>query len=139
MKTSLYAGVAGIALLAAGAANAEGHLMFAPGEGAFSWDSFEAFAADNDLSGQTLSITGPWTGADADLMNSVAAYFEEATGATVNYSGSDSFEQDIVISIQANSPPNIAVFPQPGPSPTHHGVSPSCSRAWPRTWPDAAR
>ena len=114
MKTSLYAGVAGIALLAAGAANAEGHLMFAPGEGAFSWDSFEAFAADNDLSGQTLSITGPWTGADADLMNSVAAYFEEATGATVNYSGSNSFEQDIVISIQANSPPNIAVFPQPG-------------------------
>ena len=47
MKTSLYAGVAGIALLAAGAANAEGHLMFAPGEGAFSWDSFEAFAAEN--------------------------------------------------------------------------------------------
>jgi alpha-glucoside transport system substrate-binding protein len=44
----------------------------------------------------------------------VLAYFAEATGATVNYSGSDSFEQDIVIAAQAGSPPNIAVFPQPG-------------------------
>ena len=113
MKRSLYAGVAAFALMA-GAAHADGHLMFAPGEGAFNWDSYEAFAAATDLSGQELRITGPWTGLDADIMNSVAAYFEAATGATVSYSGSDSFEQDIVISIQANSPPNIAVFPQPG-------------------------
>jgi alpha-glucoside transport system substrate-binding protein len=113
MKRSLYAGVAAFALMA-GAAHADGHFMFAPGEGAFNWDSLEAFAAATDLSGQELRITGPWTGLDADIMNSVAAYFEAATGAVVNYSGSDSFEQDIVISIQANSPPNIAVFPQPG-------------------------
>ena len=113
MKKSLYAGVAGFALMT-GAAYADGHLLFAPGEGAFNWDSFEAFAAANDLSGQTLDITGPWIGPDGELMESVVAYFEEATGATVNYSGSDSFEQDIVIAIQANSPPNIAVFPQPG-------------------------
>jgi len=113
MKKSLYAGVAGFALMA-GAAYADGHLMFAPGEGAFNWDSFEAFAAATDLSGQTLDITGPWIGPDGDLMESVVAYFEAATGATVNYTGSDSFEQDIVIAIQANSPPNIAVFPQPG-------------------------
>ena len=113
MKKSLYAGVAGFALMA-GAAYADGHLMFAPGEGAFNWDSYEAFAAATDLSGQTLDITGPWIGPDGELMESVVAYFEAATGATVNYSGSDSFEQDIVIAIQANSPPNIAVFPQPG-------------------------
>lgn len=113
MKKSLYAGVAGIALMA-GAAYADADLMFAPGEGAFNWDSYEAFAAATDLSGQTLDITGPWIGPDGDLMESVVAYFEAATGATVNYSGSDSFEQDIVIAIQANSPPNIAVFPQPG-------------------------
>lgn len=114
MNKSLYAGVAGLALMAAGAAHADGHLMFAPGEGAFSWDSFEAFAASHDLTGQELDISGPWIGPDADLMQSVVAYFEAATGATVNYSGSDSFEQDIVISIQASSPPNIAIFPQPG-------------------------
>ncbi|MEP2424414.1 MAG: ABC transporter substrate-binding protein, partial [Tateyamaria sp.] len=37
-----------------------------------------------------------------------------ATGAQVNYSGSDSFEQDIVISARSGSAPNLAVFPQPG-------------------------
>jgi alpha-glucoside transport system substrate-binding protein len=37
-----------------------------------------------------------------------------ATGATVNYSGSESFEQDIVIPTQANSAPNIEIFLQPG-------------------------
>jgi alpha-glucoside transport system substrate-binding protein len=42
------------------------------------------------------------------------AYFEAATGADVQYAGSDSFEQQIVIDAEAGSPPNIAVFPQPG-------------------------
>jgi alpha-glucoside transport system substrate-binding protein len=113
MKKSLLAGAAALALTA-GMAQADGHMMFAPGDGAFNWDSYEAFAGDNDLSGQTLSITGPWIGADAELVESILVYFEEATGATVNYSGSDSFEQDIVIATQAGSAPNIAVFPQPG-------------------------
>ena len=89
-------------------------LMIPIGEGAFNWTSFEEFAASHDLSGQTLDITGPWVGPDADLFESVLNYFREATGATVNYSGSDSFEQDIVISVEAGSAPNIAVFPQPG-------------------------
>ena len=112
MNKSLLASAAVLALTA-GLANGQ-DLMFAPGEGDFSWDSYNAFADATDLTGQTLTITGPWIGADGDLVESVLAYFEAATGATVNYSGSDSFEQDIVISIQANSPPNIAVFPQPG-------------------------
>ena len=113
MKKSLLAGAAVLALTTS-LAQADGHMMFAPGEGAFNWDSFEAFAAAHDLSGQTLSITGPWIGPDAELAESILTYFEEATGATVDYSGSDSFEQDIVIATQAGSAPNIAVFPQPG-------------------------
>ncbi|MEM9755615.1 MAG: ABC transporter substrate-binding protein, partial [Pseudomonadota bacterium] len=113
MKTSLYASVAALAL-AAPAAFADAHLTFAPGDGGFNWESYETFAAANDFTGETVTITGPWTGLDADLFDSMAAYFEEATGATVEYSGSDSFEQDIVIATQADTPPNIAVFPQPG-------------------------
>ncbi len=112
MKRILLTGVA-MAALTATAAGAQ-DLRFPKGEGAFNWDSLEAFAADHDYSGQTLTMTGPWTGADKDLVESVIAYFVDATGATVNYSGSDSFEQDIVISTQANSAPNIAVIPQPG-------------------------
>ena len=113
MKSRLYAGVAALALTA-GAAHAQ-DLLFTPGENdAFNWDSFEAFSAAHDFSGQTVTIAGPWLQPDQSFLRNVMAYFEAATGATVNYSGSDSFEQDIVIATQAGSPPNIAVFPQPG-------------------------
>lgn len=112
MKSKFYAGVASIALLAGSAAAQD--LIVAPGTEGFNWESFDSFAAAHNLSGQTVTITGPWLSVDADMIRNVMAYFEAATGATVNYSGSDSFEQDIVIAIQANSAPNIAVFPQPG-------------------------
>jgi alpha-glucoside transport system substrate-binding protein len=84
------------------------------GEGPFTWESYEAFAAEHDYAGETLQITGASTGDDKIKLDNVFAYFEEATGADVAYSGSDSFEQDIVISIEAGSPPHIAMFPQPG-------------------------
>ena len=112
-RASLYAGVAAVSLTA-GAGWAGGHLAFAPGEGDFNWESFEAYAAANDFSGETVTITGPWTGLDAELFESVTAFFAEATGATVEYSGSDSFEQQIMIDAEAGSAPNVAVFPQPG-------------------------
>ena len=91
------------------------NLKFAPGEDSrFNWQSFEDFAARYDLSGQEMTLFGPWLGPDKDLIESIVAYFEEATGADVAYSGSDSFEQQIVIDAQAGSAPNVAVFPQPG-------------------------
>ena len=105
----------GAAALALMTAPAMAQLKFAPGEDAkFSWDSYEAFKGKYDLKGKTLTINGPWTGPDQELVESVIAYFEEATGADVTYTGSDSFEQQIRIDTQAGSPPNIAVFPQPG-------------------------
>jgi alpha-glucoside transport system substrate-binding protein len=113
MKISLYTSAAALALMSS-AAFADGHLPFAPGEGAFGWEAYDAFAGATDLSGQSLEITGPWTGNEKEKFDAVVAYFAEATGATVNYSGSDSFEQDIVVSARAGSAPNLAVFPQPG-------------------------
>ncbi|TCT35308.1 ABC transporter substrate-binding protein [Martelella mediterranea] len=113
MNKVLMTGVAALALSASVAGAAD--LKFAPGEDAkFNWDSYNQFADSHDLSGQTLTIFGPWLGPDKDLFVSILNYFEEATGANVEYSGSDSFEQQIVIDTQAGSPANIAVFPQPG-------------------------
>ncbi|MGV0818145.1 ABC transporter substrate-binding protein [Martelella sp. AMO21009] len=114
MNRALLTGVATLALFAGAASAAD--LKFPVGEDSrFNWDSYNQFAeAHGDISGQTLTIFGPWLGPDKDLVESVIAYFEEATGANVEYSGSDSFEQQIVIDTQAGSPPNIAVFPQPG-------------------------
>ncbi len=77
----------------------------------------QAAAADYtgpSLKGETITIAGPWLTADEANFKKVVAAFEKATGATVKYAGSDSFEQQIVIDIKAGSPPNIAVFPQPG-------------------------
>jgi alpha-glucoside transport system substrate-binding protein len=114
MKNTLLTGVA-ITALTAGAAMADGHLAFAPGEGPFSWDSYDAYAATApDLSGQTLTVFGPWLSPEAEIFSSMLTYFEDATGAEATYTGSDGFEQQIVIDAEAGSPPNIAVFPQPG-------------------------
>ncbi|MDJ1018302.1 MAG: ABC transporter substrate-binding protein [Paracoccaceae bacterium] len=114
MKSVLYAGTA-IAALASAPAFAGGHLQFAPGDGDFSWDSYNEWAASApDLSGQTVTITGPWLQPEDGVFRSVIAYFADATGAEVVYTGSDSFEQQIVIDAEAGAAPNVAVFPQPG-------------------------
>ena len=111
---SILAGTTALALTA-GSAVADGHLAFAPGEGAFSWDSYNEWAANApDLSGQTVTVAGPWLQPEDDIFRSVLAYFSDATGAEVIYTGSDSFEQNIVIDAEAGAAPNIAIFPQPG-------------------------
>ncbi|WP_128255765.1 ABC transporter substrate-binding protein [Falsirhodobacter deserti] len=101
-------------ILGSGTANAQ-DLLFPPGEDdRFSWQSYEEFAANNDLTGQSVAIAGPWTAEDEVTFRRVFEYFEAATGATVVFAGSDSFEQQIVIDTSSGSPPDIAVFPQPG-------------------------
>jgi alpha-glucoside transport system substrate-binding protein len=112
MIRHLLAGTAGLAL-SIGSAHAQ-ELLFPVGEGEFNWQSYNDFADAHDYSGMSMTATGPWTGQDKALIDSVIAYFEAATGADVEYTGSESFEQDIVIASQADSAPNIAVFPQPG-------------------------
>ncbi|WP_116133593.1 ABC transporter substrate-binding protein [Tropicimonas sp. IMCC34043] len=99
---------------AGGAAIADNHLLRTPGDGPYNWGVYEDFAANHDFTGQTLSILGAGTGVDKTRLENVFAYFAEATGATVTYSGSDSFEQDIVIAMQAGTLPDVAMFPQPG-------------------------
>ncbi len=67
-----------------------------------------------DLSGQKVVISGPWLAPQDDQFRKVIKAFTDATGATVEYGGSDSFEQQIIIDVKAGSPPNLAIFPQPG-------------------------
>ncbi|MCO6381921.1 extracellular solute-binding protein [Oceanicola sp. 502str15] len=63
---------------------------------------------------EQITVAGPWIGADEDHVQAVLAAFAEASGHDVRYTGSDSFEQQIVIDAEAGSAPNVAVFPQPG-------------------------
>ena len=113
MKLTAYLTAATIAL-SANLVLAETELKFTPGEDArFNWASYEALK-NVDLKGETITVFGPWLGADKKLVENVIAYFEKATGADVKYSGSDSFEAQIVIDTEAGAPPNVAIFPQPG-------------------------
>ncbi|USD66910.1 ABC transporter substrate-binding protein [Vibrio sp. SCSIO 43136] len=112
MKTSLLASAVALSIASTSAFAAD--LMYAPGkDNRFNWQSYEELQK-LDLKGETITILGPWLGPDKALIESVIAYFEEATGADVQYAGSDSFEQQIAIDVQAGSAPNIAIFPQPG-------------------------
>lgn len=112
MRTSLLAALVALAIPTTSALAAD--LKYAPGKDPkFNWQSYEALK-EMDLKGETVTIFGPWLTSDKELVESVIAYFEEATGAEVKYSGSDSFEQQIAIDVQAGSAPNIAIFPQPG-------------------------
>ncbi len=102
-----------MAALAAAPARAD-ELVFRPGaDPRFHWESFEALKSQ-DLRGQTLTVMAPWLGPDKVLFESVLAYFEAATGIKVIYSGSSSFEQQIVIDAESGAPPDIAGIPQPG-------------------------
>jgi alpha-glucoside transport system substrate-binding protein len=122
MTKQLRASAAAIALtagtalgLTASMATAGGHLMFGEDDARFSWDSYKAWAESApDLSGQQVTVFGPWLTPEDDIFRSMLAYFTEATGAEAIYTGSDGFEQQIVIDAEAGSAPNIAVFPQPG-------------------------
>jgi alpha-glucoside transport system substrate-binding protein len=112
MKKMFLMTVAAAALVA-GSVGAQ-ELKFKPGEDAkFNWASFEELKK-TQLNGEQITIFGPWLGPDQVLVESVLAYFAAATGADVRYTGSDSFEQQVVVDLEAGSAPNIAIFPQPG-------------------------
>lgn len=116
MKKTFIASAVALALSCGTAlAGSHANLKFAPGEDSrFTWSSYEEFKAATDLSGQTLTIFGPWRGEDQALVESMIDYFEAATGATVNYSSSENYEQQVVIDTQAGSPADITILPQPG-------------------------
>ena len=80
--------------------------------------SFSASAGGHytgpDLTGQKVVMFGPWLAPEDDNMREVGAIFEKATGATFEYGGSDSFEQQVMIDLKAGSAADLVVFPQPG-------------------------
>ena len=115
MHKTLLAGVSAIAIAMTSYAGAQ-ELAFPKGEGAFSWDALEEFAAKHSgLEGQTLTIWSPWReGGDAEQFDSVLAYFEDATGIDVQAASSENYEQQAQIDAAAGSSANITILPQPG-------------------------
>lgn len=73
-----------------------------------------ALALGTAAQAQQLTVFGTWLGPDQEAVEAVLADFAAKSGYDVRYTGSDSFEQQILIDAEAGSAPNIAVFPQPG-------------------------
>ncbi|MEM8903967.1 MAG: ABC transporter substrate-binding protein [Actinomycetota bacterium] len=73
----------------------------------------DAPAGDADLSGTTVSILGPETGEEAEgFIAGFAAL--EAQGVTIEYTGSRDATTELNLAVEAGSPPDLAVIPQPG-------------------------
>lgn len=69
---------------------------------------------DGDFSGQTLNVVAAWSGAEQANFEAVLEAFEQATGATVNYTSfGDNGPTYIQGQLEGGTPPNVAVLGQP--------------------------
>ncbi len=75
---------------------------------------------DGDLEGATVSVFGaPTSVEEAAIQNVIDETFNDPTGANAGYEGSDDFESQIQIRAEGGNPPDVALFPQPGPLVEH--------------------
>ncbi len=63
---------------------------------------------------EQLTVFGPWLGPDQENVEAVLDQFAKESGIDVRYTGSDSFEQQVVVDLEAGSAANVSAFPQPG-------------------------
>ncbi len=100
------------AALLVSSALANSTLVFTPGEGNFNWDAYDALAS-TDLRGNTVTVLGPWVGPEQEAIENVLAYFADATGADVRYTGSDTVAEQAMRDAEMNKAAHISIFPQP--------------------------
>jgi alpha-glucoside transport system substrate-binding protein len=69
---------------------------------------------DVDVSGTEVSVFAAPTGDEGASIQATFDVYNEATGGTVTYEGSDDFESQLRIRVDGGNPPDIAITPQPG-------------------------
>ena len=72
----------------------------------------DAFAGK--YKGTVVTMTGPFTDADAVKFDNSIKDFEEKTGIDIQYEGSKEFEATIRIRVEGGDAPDVVDFPQPG-------------------------
>lgn len=73
-----------------------------------------AFAQYGNLRGRSVNVYAPIVSPEDQSHIESFKPFEECTGVKINYEGSREFETQLPIKIDADAPPDIAYFPQPG-------------------------
>jgi alpha-glucoside transport system substrate-binding protein len=71
-------------------------------------------AAGGQKIGGSVTLLGPWGGAEQNALMAMLQPFETATGITVQYTGSKDESALLVTRVQAGNPPDVADFANPG-------------------------
>lgn len=64
--------------------------------------------------GTTVTLFSSIRDQEADQLQQTFDKFTECTGITVQHNGVGEFEQQIVVQVEGNNAPDLAIFPQPG-------------------------
>ena len=62
----------------------------------------------------TVTIFGSIISPESNSLQKSWAQFEQCTGITINYTGSNTFESDLPVKVNGGNPPDLALIPQPG-------------------------
>lgn len=65
-------------------------------------------------SGSKVTMFGSILSPESDSLNKSWAQFQQCTGITIQYTGSNDFESQLPVQVQGGSPPDLAIIPQPG-------------------------
>jgi alpha-glucoside transport system substrate-binding protein len=71
-------------------------------------------AAGGKKIGGSVSVIGSWGGEEQDSFMAMVKPFEDATGVTVNYTGTRDLAAELTTRVQGGNPPDLAGLPGPG-------------------------
>ncbi len=74
----------------------------------------QKYSAYMGHSGSTVTMFGSILSPESDSLNKSWAEFQQCTGITIKYTGSNSFESDLPVKVNGGNPPDLAIIPQPG-------------------------
>ena len=122
-RATALIGIAAVsALVLSGCAAAEeGETTSAGGDSSSSSGSDEGLAAGCEAfeeyaghSGTEVEIYSTIVGSEADAFRESFVEFEDCTGITINWNGSQDWEAQIPVRVAGGTAPELALFPQPG-------------------------
>ena len=77
-------------------------------------ENCEAYAEYAGNEGTTVEIYTTIISPEADLFVQSFQEFQDCTGITINWNGSQEFEAQISVRVEGGTAPDLAIFPQPG-------------------------
>ena len=114
-RSSPLAGLAAVALIVAACGGGTSPAASTGGESMAPGGSQPAASGGADLSGQTVTVIGSWTGTEQDAFLQMVKPWEDQTGAKVSYTGTRDLNTILATGVQSGVLPDLAGIPGPGP------------------------